>query len=330
MTYPTRARALATGTALALALASALPAADYTREPPLPEVYPQILGRGAVAREVEELYQAMRKVDVVRPKDEAFVHKVITAIQILVATGRRVDAQFILDRLIKAINKGRPRNLFHLARLYNMKGMIRFNIGQRVKGEEKLDIATGYVNRVQGKELLQVARDTELLAGFLLSIDRPFLGQVMLDQAQAVRDTIQRRHGGARKIRKYSARQHQIPAMTYRSLKDYLIEVDKAQVILDESPEVLARARGLAGRQDVERHEWRVLESEIIPYVKEMSQARDEMKWFLFQLRRSSDPDVRDVRGANMDDWIELRRELRLQAESIISQLMIIRLKNGF
>lgn len=331
MTEPIRARvAVAALAAMALALPASLPASDYTREPPLPEVYSQILGRGPVARNVESLYQTMRKVQVVGPNDDAFVRRVLTAVQIMVVTGRRVDAEFVLARLIKALHKGRPRNLYHLARCHNIQGMIRFNIGQRVKGEEILDLGTGYVNRVQGKELLQVARDTELLAGILLSIDRPFLGQVMLDQAQAVLDTIKRRHGGSRKVRKYHSRQHQIPAMTYRSLKDYLVEVDKAKALRDESPEILTRARGLAGRESVTRHEWRSMERRVIPFVQQLSLERDEMKWFLFQLRRSSDPDVADVRAANMDDWVELRRELRLQAEAIISQLLIVRMKNGF
>lgn len=327
MTYPTRARVTA---ALTFALAASLPASDYSREPPLPEVYSQILGRGPVAQNVESLYETMRRVQVVNSEDDTFVRKVLTAVQILVVTGRRVDAEFILDRLIKALNRGRPRNLFHLARCFNIHGMIRFNIGQRVKGEEMLDIATGYTNRVKGGELMQLSRDTNLLAGILLSIDRPFLGQVMLDQGQAVLDTIHRRHGGARKVRKYSARQHQIPAMTYRTLKDYLIEVDRAKVLLDETPEILSQVRGVAGRDEVTLSEWRTLERPVIPFVRELSLARDEMKWFLFQLRRSSDPDVRDVRAANMDDWIELRRDLRLQAEAIISQLLIIRMKHGF
>lgn len=328
MTYPTRARALAV--AAALLLAGGLPAADYTREPPMPEAYPLILGRGPVTRNVEELYQTMRKVDVVDRKDDAFVRKVLTAIQIMIATGRRVDAEFILDRLIKAINASRSRNLFHLARCFNIKGMMRFNIGQRVKGEEMLDVATGYANRVQGPEKYQLARDTNLLAGILLSVDRPFLGQVMLDQAQAVLDTIVHRHGGSRKVRKYQARTHRIPAMTFRTLKDYLIEVDKAKALADEAPEVLARARGLAGQSQVDVKEWRAFEAEVIPFVQKLSLRREEMKWFLFQLRRSSDPDVADVREANMKDFQDLRRDLRLQAEAIISQLLIVRMKNGY
>jgi hypothetical protein len=328
MTYPTRARAAIA--ALALMLPVSLPAADYFREPPLPEVYTQILGRGPVARNVEEIYETMRRVEVVRGKDYAFVRRVLTAVTILVATGRRVDAEFVLDRLIAAIHKGRPRNLFNLAHCYNIHGTIRFLIGQRVRGEEIMDLATGYTNRVQGKRLLQLARDAELLAGILLSMDRPFLGQVMRDQAKAVRDTIRRRHGGARKVRKYHAREHQVPAMTYRSMKDYLIDVDKAKALLDETPDILSRARALAGAPEVGLREWRRLEAEVIPFVQKLSIRREEMKWFLFQLRRSSDPDVADIREVNIEDWRQLRRDLRLQAEAIISQLLIVRMKNSF
>lgn len=306
-------------------------AADYYRAPPLPEVYPRILRGGNIGRNVELLYQRLRKVETLPEADIPFSRRLRTTTAILGVTGRPFDADFLSRRHLKVLNATSPRNLWEIGSAHAYRAFLRFARGQRLRGEAELNLAIGYANRVRGKGLIRLARDADFLAGLLRSLDYDYHGDIMADHAAAVRSNIRwRRHGGIRKVRRYQPREHLIPALTAVDLKEWLIDVDRARAALDDSAIFLPKVRGLAGRANASAKEHFALEREVLRVVDQLAESRIFMKDLLFQLRRSSDKGVGEVRDANIEDFRELRADLRLRAEELLGYMLISRMRNAF
>lgn len=324
-------RRAALNTILAICLLSpGARGADYSRDPPPPRVFGEILNRGAMARDVRDLYQEARLVKDSPDKlhDLAWMRRVKTMIAVLTCTDRRVDADFIAGRILEGMHKRRPRDLFEVADLYTLRGFIELSQGYRVRGEVYLRQAVAYGNRNRGERLEQNARDAYFLAGLLRALDYEFFGRILDDQGKAFENMRRRRFGGTRLIRS-SPSHERVPAMIFRTLKDELIQVDRARIALEDSQRMLPQVRSVSARADVSRDEYQKFEDQVLEMVSRLAERRVYMKGFLFQLRRSSDLKVMNLRDDNLADFIQLRDDLQGQAQTLLSHLLLTRFHNS-
>lgn len=306
-----------------------LTASDLYRDPPPPEVFLRVLNRGAVAKKVETLYHEARKIERIELLDTETSRRIQALIAILACTDRRVDADFIAGRLLKALRASRPRNLYEIARVHNLMAFIRLSGGFRERGEKHLRLATSYANRVRAHPNRQVARDAYMLAGLLRSLNYPYLAMIMEDQAKAFENTRRRRHGGIRLIRRPDYPDTRIPAYTFRSLKDELVEVDAARAALEESRTLLPQMRSFAVQEALDATEYFPEEGRVLAMVEELSKRFAFMRHFLFQLRRSTAKKVVDVRENNLEDFRQLRKDLGASMEELMANALITRLHNA-
>ncbi len=314
-----------------LALAgSSLPAADYFRLPPPPEVYSEILSNPATTREVDSLLNRIRDTKTIEPGTYDFVRKVRSAITILALTDRRVDAEFAANRLRAALDASRPRNLHELSEWHALRGFLYFSTGLRLRGEKELVLSNGYINRVLPRGIRKTARTACFLGGVLKSLDYKLHGDILDDHAEATLHTIRRRHGGTRKIRGYPPRRILLPAMTPLSLREWLVQIGEATRALEATQPWLPKVRMSSSRANLPESEYNNLENNILPLVDQLCSARAMMKKFLFELRRSSDKEVKQVKEDNYEDFQDMRQELRARSEELMSHLLMARLRNGF
>lgn len=310
-------------------LAAATPASDLYRDPPAPEVFTRILTRGAVSKTVETLYHQARKIERQETLETKTVRRIQALIAILACTDRRVDADFLAGRLLNRLHKARPRPLAEIARVHNLMAFIRLGSGFRERGEKHFRLAIGYGNRIRSLACPSIARDTRVLSALLRALHYPYLAKIADDQAKAFENTVHRRQGGIRLIREPEVHDTQVPAMTFRMLKDELLKVDSARAALEEGQSLLPQMRAFAIQEGLQPDAYFAGEERCLKLTQELSDRFFHMKDFLFQLRRSNDHQVVDVREANLEDFRTLWKDLGGLMEELLANILIARLNNG-
>jgi hypothetical protein len=304
-------------------------ASDLYRDPPPPKTFTRILTRGAVTQTTDLLFQEGRNMKQAPDDDVKLVRQIQAVVATLVCIGRRTDASFLAGRLLKALHKQRPRNLYEIARVHNLLAFIHLGTGFRVLAEAPLRQALEFGNRVRGQGNSQVAGDALFLAGLLKALNYPFMAKIMRDQAKGFENTRRRRYGGVRPVRAREVHNTRVPAMTFRTLKDELLGVDESRRTVEEARALLPQVRAFALQDALTRQEFHPGELEVLKVMDRLSRRRISMKEFLFQLRRSGDDKVADVREHNLEDFREIYADLASVMEELMANLLIARMNNG-
>jgi uncharacterized protein YdiU (UPF0061 family) len=117
--------------------------------------------------------------------------------------------------------------------------------------------------------------------------------------------------------------------MTFRMLKDELIMVDSTRANLDEANALLPQMRAFAIQEALTQKEYYPGEQRCLELMKRLAESHLRMKAFLFQLRRSNDHKVVDVRENNLEDFRTLHKDIGAAMEELMANVLIARLNNA-